>query len=432
MKTLQCYPRVPVKRVVAVPITDGPHETPEWEEDGIPFVSAEAVESGRVHLSKIRGFISRSEHTRFCKKCRPQNGDVFIVKSGATTGKVAYAEGLPEFNIWSPLALLRADEVEATGRFLFYAVCEDGYQTEIRNQWSYGTQPNIGMGVLSNIAIALPSLPLQKAIANFLDRKTAAIDALIEKKQKLLELLAEKRAAVINQAVTKGLDPTVPMKDSGIPWIGEIPAHWTVSALKRACLSVRDGTHAPPPRVDSGIHRLLSARNIQRGQFITLDDDRRLAPEAFAELERSYTVRSGDVVLACVGATTGKSAVVGEISDVSVQRSLAILRPDLTKVRSQYLNLWIGTPALQYSIQLKAGQYAAQGGIYLDDVANLPLVRPSIREQDNILSELEPFLLHYSSLEARLQASVSSLQEYRQALITAAVTGQFDIPPEPS
>ncbi len=87
----------------------------------------------------------------------------------------------------------------------------------------------------------MPPLPTQKAIADYLDEKTAAIDALIEKKRKLLDLLAEERAALINQAVTKGLDPTVPMKDSGIPWIGEIPAHWDVLQLRRLIRRIEQG-----------------------------------------------------------------------------------------------------------------------------------------------------------------------------------------------
>src|SRR5690606_17290765 len=91
----------------------------------------------------------------------------------------------------------------------------------------------LNLGDLKNFQLPTPELASQRAIADFLDRKTAAIDALIEKKERLIALLAEKRAALIHQAVTKGLDPTVPMKPSGIPWIGDIPAHWSVMAIKR-------------------------------------------------------------------------------------------------------------------------------------------------------------------------------------------------------
>ncbi|MEQ9317668.1 MAG: restriction endonuclease subunit S, partial [Polyangiaceae bacterium] len=141
------------------------------------------------------------------------------------------------------------------------------------------------------LEVAIPPEGGQRAIADFLDEKTAAIDALIEKKERLIALLAEKRAALIHQAVTKGLDPTVPMKPSGIPWIGDIPAHWTRTVVKRGCRSIRDGSHNPPPRFPDGHHRLLSARNIQQGEFILRDDDRRMTADAFRELERSYTVR---------------------------------------------------------------------------------------------------------------------------------------------
>ena len=286
---------------------------------------------------------------------------------------------------------------------------------------------NLNGTVIGDIEIPDTHPSTQQAIADFLDRKTAAIDALIEKKQKLLALLAEKRAALINQAVTKGLDQTVPMKDSGIPWIGEIPAHWVFLSVKRACRNVRDGTHAPPPRFPVGAHRLLSARNIQGGEFVLRDDDRRMTPKAFAELERSYTIRQGDLVLACVGATTGKSAVVGDVERVSVQRSLAILRPDADRIASRYLQMWIESEVVQHAIQLTTSQYAAQGGIYLEEVASLYLALPSLAEQGRILDEIGPRQSRIAALAGSLEFSVSLLQEYRQALITAAVTGQLDI-----
>jgi type I restriction enzyme S subunit len=329
-------------------------------------------------------------------------------------------------NCSSELLVLRPNG-SASARFLKFSFLNPEF-IDLVNSSTFGAKmPRANWDFIGNIPISLPPLSTQKAIANYLDEKTAAIDALIEKKRKLLDLLAEERAALINQAVTKGLDPGVPMKGSGIPWIGQIPAHWAMTAVKRACLSVRDGTHAPPPRVSNGECRLLSVRNIQGGEFILRDDDRLMAAESFAELERSYTVRQGDVVLASVGATTGKSAVVGAVEKISVQRSLAILRPDLGKISAGYLHHWLDATVTQHSIQLKASQYAAQGGIYLEDVANLPLALPPKAEQARNLNAISPAIGRLRRMEANLQDSCARLQEYRQALITAAVTGQLDI-----
>jgi type I restriction enzyme S subunit len=273
--------------------------------------------------------------------------------------------------------------------------------------------------------ILVPPLPEQQVIANFLDRKTAQIDALIEKKQRQIDILQEQRTALINHAVTKGLNPDAPMKDSGVEWLGEVPSHWIVSKIRRACSSVRDGTHAPPPRAN-GVHRLLSVRNIVDNEFITRDDDRTMTPEDFEILQKSYTVEQGDVVLAIVGATTGKSAIVGKLDNVTVQRSLAVLRPS-DKMESSFLNFWLKTAFVKNNIQRIMTIYSAQPGIYLDDLSNLRVLVPPIDEQSSITKWL---LLQTKNIQAsinRMQQQIELIQEYRTALISEAVTGKIDV-----
>jgi len=278
--------------------------------------------------------------------------------------------------------------------------------------------------------LPVPPLPTQRVIANFLDRKTAAIDALIQKKERLIELLAEKRQALITQAVTNGLDPNVPMKDSAVDWLGKVPKHWSVSRLKRLCSQVRDGTHTPPPRVDGTDYRLLSARNIQDDEFILRDDDRTMTEDAFAELERSYTVRPGDIALAVVGATTGKSAIVGDVTHVSVQRSVAVLRPHSARTSASYMHYLLQSGGVQHEIAVVASKYAAQGGIYLEEVANLSTPLPPMNEQDAILTYLRKRLSPLGAALRKLRDSSELLRDYRQALISAAVTGKFEVSEE--
>lgn len=111
---------IPIKFGLEIPITDGPHETPELFNEGIPFLSAEAVKNDRLNFNLKRGFISQKEHERFSKKYKPKLGDVYMVKSGATTGNVARVDTDEEFNIWSPLAAMRPKEGMLTTDFLFY------------------------------------------------------------------------------------------------------------------------------------------------------------------------------------------------------------------------------------------------------------------------------------------------------------------------
>ena len=239
-----------IKHIVSTPITDGPHETPEFLDDGVPFVSAEAVSSGKVDFEKIRGFITRKDHERYSQKYCPQRGDIFMIKSGATTGVTAIVETDEEFNIWSPLAVIRCGD-SSDPYFVLNFMRSRSFQEAVTLSWSYGTQQNIGMGVISNLAVTVPPQEEQQAIAVHLDRETSRIDGLMEKKTRFIELLREKRQALITHAVTKGLDPSVKMKDSGVEWLGEVPGHWAVKKLKYLC-RVQTGDKDTVNAVDDG------------------------------------------------------------------------------------------------------------------------------------------------------------------------------------
>ena len=140
---------IPLKRLFAVPMADGPHETPVFCDMGVPFISAEASHDGKIHLEECRGYITREQHEIYCQKVRPQKNDIYIVKSGSTTGKTVMVDFDEEFSIWSPLALVRCNEL-AIPRYVFYFCTSELFQQQVRDNWSYGTQPNIGMGVLLN------------------------------------------------------------------------------------------------------------------------------------------------------------------------------------------------------------------------------------------------------------------------------------------
>ncbi len=219
-----------IKHIVSTPVTDGPHETPEFIDEGVPFVSAEAVSSGEIDFSKIRGFIAEADHDRYCQKYKPEVGDIYMVKSGASTGTTAIVEADREFSIWSPLAAIRCNDGSAP-RFVLNFLRSRNFQEGVTLNWSFGTQQNIGMNVIENLHITRPPIHEQTAIASFLDAETSKIDGLVAEQRRLIELLKEKRQAVISHAVTKGLNPNAPMKPSGIPWLGDVPEHWICVTL---------------------------------------------------------------------------------------------------------------------------------------------------------------------------------------------------------
>lgn len=196
---------LPIKHIVATPITDGPHETPDFVDKGIPFVSAEAISSGRINFEKIRGYITEEAHRQYSEKYHPQRGDIFMIKSGATTGITAIVETDIDFNIWSPLAVIRCG-ARSDPHFVLSYMRSRNFQDAIELNWNYGTQQNIGMGVIGDLAITVPPFEEQIEIASRIDSQTTRLDTLINKTERSIELLKERRSALITAAVTGQID----------------------------------------------------------------------------------------------------------------------------------------------------------------------------------------------------------------------------------
>jgi type I restriction enzyme S subunit len=282
------------------------------------------------------------------------------------------------------------------------------------------------------LRLGLPPLEEQAQIARFLDYETARIDALLEKQQQLIALLKEKRQAVISHAVTKGLNPDAPLRDSGVDWLGMVPAHWDVIPLKHVCALIKDGTHLPPPRVDAGVP-LLSVRNLQNGEFRLRDDDSMISERAYAELCRSFVPKTGDVFMAIVGATLGKVAVVPHLPRFHIQRSIALLRPQVSAIEGRYLAATLSSSGFQSLLWQNVG-FSAQPGIYLETVGNFRVPRPPLLEQKAINVQLADKVGKLELLIDKAEQSVELMTERRTALISAAVTGKIDVrgwvPPE--
>ena len=154
--------------MLAQPITDGPHTTPKLVDSGVPFLSAEAIYDGRIHFEKKRGFITEEFDSECCKKYKPQKNDVFMVKSGSTTGKVGFVDTDIRFNIWSPLAAMRTNDNNSP-RFLFHLLQSESVQKQVQAKASHGSQPNLSMRALEQFDVVIPSLEVQQRIANVLD-----------------------------------------------------------------------------------------------------------------------------------------------------------------------------------------------------------------------------------------------------------------------
>ncbi|MGL4684471.1 MAG: restriction endonuclease subunit S [Hafnia alvei] len=272
--------------------------------------------------------------------------------------------------------------------------------------------------------ILLPTYEEQGVVASFLDHETAKIDNLIEKQQQLIELLKEKRQAVISHAVTKGLNPDVPMKDSGVEWLGEVPKHWSVIPLKYICTLIKDGTHLPPSRVNKGVP-LLSVRNIINGTFQFRDDDSQISHKDYQSLCSSFIPKKDDVLLAIVGATLGKVALVPEMDLFHIQRSLGVFRTNKL-INPKHLHYIFESKDFQSLLWENAG-FSAQPGIYLGTLSNFYVPVPSTSEQVKIIEFITATVDKLDLLISQASQLITLIQERRTALISAAVTGKIDV-----
>ena len=189
---------------LAMPITDGPHVTPELLDDGIAFISAEAVSCGRgsIDFNHMRGYISEEFYNECCKKYVPQRDDIYMIKSGATTGTVSIVDTDRKFTIWSPLAVFRVNMDRLNPRYLFYFLQSKAYQQQVQLGWTFGTQQNIGMRTLEQLKICLPPLGEQAEIVEYLDNKLPQINSLISEKESLINDLEAYKKSLIYEVVT--------------------------------------------------------------------------------------------------------------------------------------------------------------------------------------------------------------------------------------
>ncbi|MDY7580088.1 restriction endonuclease subunit S [Herbaspirillum sp. RTI4] len=281
---------------------------------------------------------------------------------------------------------------------------------------------------LRRMPILVPGKDEQEIICKMLDRETVRIDGLVSKKTSFIELLREKRQALITHAVTQGLDHSVKMKDSRVKWLGDVPAHWDVAPMKYICELLKDGTHLPPPRVDDG-PRLLSVRNIVDGCFTDRDDDSKISQDDYRELCRSFVPLEGDVLLAIVGGTLGKTAIIPvKLNNFHIQRSLAIFRPRQKRMKSSWLHLIFQSSLFQSLLWEHAG-YSAQPGIYLGALGGFAVPQPPIEEQTRIMNYVDIQTSPIDTLITKTERSLELLKDRRSALITAVVTGQIDVRP---
>ena len=302
--------------------------------------------------------------------------------------------------------------------------------TDYANFIDGSTRDKLTQAGMNSIPLPWPSRDEALLIASFLDRETAKIDALVAEQEKLIALLQEKRQAVISHAVTKGLDPNAPMKDSGVEWLGEVPGHWEVCALRRVIATIEQGwsPECYAREAEEQEWGVLKAGCLNGGNFRP-SENKALPPELCPE--EAYEVRVGDVLMS---RASGSPELVGSTALVKATRERLMLSDKIFRLKlKEFVNTAFFVAALNsrpLRIQIEnalSGGNGMANNLPQSSLMTFAMAVPTLAEQATITVFLEQETAKLDILMAEARTAITLLQERRTALISAAVTGQIDV-----
>lgn len=382
------------------------------EGDGWAFLQGNA-EFGKVNPIE-------KQYCPVAKKIANPGDILFSVR--APVGAINLAD--KNYGIGRGLCSIAASE-KVTSPFLWWLLPTYKYQLDaIATGSTFGA---VSAEQLGNLCFALPSFSEQSQIIAFLDHETAKIDNLIEKQQQLIDLLKEKRQAVISHAVTKGLNPDVPMKDSGVEWLGEVPEHWTVTRLGNHAIKIGSGK---TPKGGSEIY-LDEGVLFLRSQNI-YDDGLRVGPSecVFIDIKihnemKGTRVLEGDILLNITGGSIGRSCIVPTpFVEANVNQHVCILR--FSENIREFISYAMKSSSTKK--QIEACQVGGnREGLNFEQTSKINICLPPEKEIGAILGHLKIILPRLDTLEKNAANIILLLQERRTALISAAVTGKIDV-----
>jgi type I restriction enzyme S subunit len=409
-------------------MTCGHASTPEYvEEGGIPFLSAQNIKNEKLDLTVLKQ-VPISLHESLIKNKKVEKGDLLQVRVGGadTIGQTAIVDLDFDFSIYVSLAHIKLNELAF-----------NGYVKHLCNSLEFkefcGVLMKKGAGVanlnvsdVASMLIPLPSLNEQISIANYLDQKTSHIDDLIAKKERLIQLLEEERTAIINQAVTKGLDPTVPMKDSGIEWLGEIPAHWEVAKFN-LFITIRHGHQFMNyDFTDDGI-KVVKITQLHKDGYLDLSKCSYVSSEQL-ENYQSILIKEKDILMCLTGGTIGKIIRVGEVNEPLLQnyRVGHFSSGDVSKISDDFI-FWLMSSESIVSQILFQMRETGQPNIGMEDFGRMRITIPPLEEQEGIVKYILNKTSEISEILIKSKQEIELLKEYKTALISEVVTGKVDV-----
>jgi type I restriction enzyme S subunit len=391
-------------------------ESNDLSDNGIRYLTSGNVGEG-YYKEQGQGYIS--EETFAALKCiEVLPGDVLISRLNLPIGRSCLVPKLGGRIVTCVDNVIMRLDSNFHRRFFVYQLTSKSHFANMENLAKGTTMQRISRSTLGRVRFAIPPLPEQLAITAFLDRETAKIDELVNAQARLIELLKEKRQAVISHAVTKGLNPHAPMKPSGVKWLGDVPAHWEVLRMGAVFRAVVQPGTAALPILSVSIHDGVSDKEIadeEMDRKVTRSDDR----------SKYLRVAPGDLVYNMMRAWQGGFGTV--TVEGMVSPAYVVARP-IRDIQTGYVERLLRTrPAVEQMRRQSRGVTDFRLRLYWDEFKNIRVPVPPSTEVSAILSCILKMEKAFDDIECAALESITLLRERRSALISAAVTGQIDI-----
>jgi type I restriction enzyme, S subunit len=399
----------------------------DYVDEGVPLILIKNVKDLFIDDSDIPK-VSHDDADRLAMY-RLEAGDVVFSRVGSI-GRIAFVTDREKgWLISGQMLRLRIRNPKLDNHFSIYALTTLEVRRYIELMSVGSTRDSINTDILRNLPIPLPNVSEQRAIATFLDDKTTKIDTLIAKKQRLIELLQVKRTALISQAVTKGLNPDAPMKDSGIEWIGEVPKHWGVNKLKIILERNDNGVWGTDSDNDVGVPVVRSTEINVDGSWNYFEP----AIRQLTEEEKRYSLLfSGDLVVTKSSGSElhiGKTALVTE----EIERLGCCFSNFMQRLRVKsgnepaYVYYLMNSPICREQMNFLGSTTTGLANLNGKVLGNIQIPLPTYQEQQNIVTFLNRQTAKIDSLVSKIQFAFEKLLEYRNTLISASVIGQIDV-----
>ena len=393
----------------------------EGSKDDRPYIGLENIESWTGKLLGKSGATDEDpsaltlEGTSLTNTFEP--GDVLFGKLRPYLAKA----WVGEFSGRSTTEFLVMRPVDTEPRFLRYVFLWHGFVDAVDASTFGSKMPRADWDFIGNMSVPLPKCRKQRAIADYLDRETARLDAMVAEKERVLGLLTEKRRALITQAVTRGLNPSTPRRDSGIPWLGEIPSHWKLVPLKHGFGTIGSGTTPATGEAAYYDGDIPWVTTSELRENVIKTTNQRITKRAIDELTALRIYPVGSVLFAMYGATIGRVGLLG--IEATVNQAVCVLaHSSLLDPRFTF-----------YMLQASRDDFvssASGGGQPNLNAARLREHRvacPALSEQRSIVKRVEIELIKIQSLRTATKRTITILKQRRAAIIAAAVTGQIDL-----